>query len=189
MIRRMTGELLHRLLFTCHHQFSWPRRTEDGDYYQLCVHCGTKYRYDWARMRRVSRIGDEEILAEANRKGPHKCGNASGWTPRERRLRHRVPVLFRINGSEEWLEGATDNVSRSGLLFRGECVLDVGTSLELVFEMPRELSGQNAARVFCRGSVVRVVPAAEVRKRKQSFLIACSIDDSEFIAEPQQAAG
>jgi hypothetical protein len=184
----MSGELLNRLLFSCHHQFSWPRRTDNGDYYQLCVHCGTKYQYDWARMKRVARIGDDEAATPA-RSAIRKCGTKSGWTPRERRLHHRVDALYRVAGVEDWLEGVTDNISRSGLLFRAGTVLEVGSSLELVFEMPRELTGEAPSQVMCRASVIRVVPAPTVRKRKQEFLIACTIDGYDFIAEPQQRVG
>jgi hypothetical protein len=26
----------------------------DGTYYQVCVHCGVEYGYDWERMRRTT---------------------------------------------------------------------------------------------------------------------------------------
>jgi hypothetical protein len=28
----------------------------DGTYYQVCVHCGAEYGYDWERMRRTEAI-------------------------------------------------------------------------------------------------------------------------------------
>ena len=37
----------------CSHEFSWPRRAPDGDYYQVCLLCATQYKYDWKAMRRT----------------------------------------------------------------------------------------------------------------------------------------
>jgi hypothetical protein len=48
--------MLRKLLFGCSHQFSWPLKSPDGTYYQVCVRCGAKYGYDWQRMRRMKEI-------------------------------------------------------------------------------------------------------------------------------------
>ena len=40
----------------CSHEFSWPRRAPDGDYYQVCLLCATQYKYDWKPMRRTGRV-------------------------------------------------------------------------------------------------------------------------------------
>src|SRR5258708_23904894 len=39
----------------CSHEFSWPRRSADGHYYQVCLLCAVEYKYDWKTMRRVER--------------------------------------------------------------------------------------------------------------------------------------
>ncbi len=39
--------------FGCPHEFSFPIKTGDGSYYQVCTRCGTEYGYDWGRMRRT----------------------------------------------------------------------------------------------------------------------------------------
>ena len=46
--------MLRKLLFGCSHLFSWPMKLPDGTYYQVCVHCGAEYGYDWGRMRRTT---------------------------------------------------------------------------------------------------------------------------------------
>jgi RNase P subunit RPR2 len=173
----MSGDILHRLLLTCHHQFSWPRRSETGEYYQLCVNCGIRYRYDWARMRRLSRLGDEPETIDKHR----KCGTKTAWTPRERRLRHNVPVFIRTTASPDWIEAKSENVSRSGLLSRCETLLETGTTIEIRLEMPKEITGE-VAEVICEASVARVVPA-ESRKNSQTFLIACAIHDYRFVEQ------
>lgn len=38
---------------TCSHEFFWPLRAADGNYYQVCRLCGVQYAYDWDNMRRM----------------------------------------------------------------------------------------------------------------------------------------
>jgi len=40
----------------CSHEFSWPRRWPDGEYYQVCLLCGEEYKYDWKTMSRLERV-------------------------------------------------------------------------------------------------------------------------------------
>lgn len=180
--------LIDGLLFSCHHQFSWPRRDETGGNYQVCVRCGTKYSYDWAKMRRVAMLTDQEGEPHANRMSMRKCGTKKAWTPRERRLRHCVSVMFRIPGSDGWSEGSTENISHSGLLFRSSSPIEVGSSMELILEMPPELTGLDHARVLCGGSLLRVEAVATSRKNKQSsFLMACTITQYRFVPSSEPA--
>jgi len=44
------------MLGRCSHEFSWPRRGGDGDYYQVCLLCAAEYKYDWTTMRRTERV-------------------------------------------------------------------------------------------------------------------------------------
>lgn len=177
----MRADLIHGLLSDCRHQFSWPRRDETGENYQVCVRCGAKYSYDWAKMRRVAQLDNRQSELDASRVSMRKCGRKQAWRPRERRLRHRVSVLFRIPGSDEWIEGVTENISSSGILFRSPSPLEVGCSMELILEMPPELTGNEAARVVCEGSLVRVEPVPPPRKKEQSsFLMACTITQYKF---------
>src|SRR6266704_1089118 len=99
MMLYMTTSLLSRIIWACPHQFTWPRRDESGGYYQLCVNCGSKYKYDWKRMRRTARVEDE--LPPSTRSS-HRASKVV-WKARERRLRHLVPVLYSVGGSQEWL--------------------------------------------------------------------------------------
>src|ERR1035437_892093 len=180
----MSGGLIERFLSSCRHQFAWPRRAENGDYYQLCVHCGAKYLDDWGNMRRLSLAEDEEDgAADQVRSSVRKCGKRVAWMPRERRLRHRVSVRFRLPGDAEWGEATSENISRSGLLFRHTAPLPLGTELEIEFEMPVELAGYCPAQALCMGSVVRVTPDVASRKQKHSFLIGYAIRHCELRAQ------
>jgi PilZ domain len=181
IIHPMRANLIHGLLSSCRHQFSWPRRDETGANYQVCVHCGVKYSYDWTTMRRVAPLETQEDDLDSGRKPMRKCGTKKAWIPRERRLRHHVPVLFRVPGNGEWVEGVTENISRSGLLFRSTSPVEVGSSLEFILAMPRELTGEEDARVVCIGSLLRVEPVAPTRKQQPpSFLLACTIAQYSF---------
>jgi hypothetical protein len=183
----MSGELLRRLLFNCSHQFSWPRQAEDGQHYQICVQCGTTYRYDWSRMRRVARVPNGSATVENLSR--HKLKTRTCWTPRSRRLRYEVAVLLRANATDTWIEGTTENISASGILLRVPSDIAVGISVELRLEMPHEITGRMAALVLCKGSVVRTTAVPADRKNKaETFTVACRISGYTFIAGPQQIA-
>ncbi|HUO61037.1 MAG TPA: PilZ domain-containing protein [Candidatus Acidoferrales bacterium] len=183
----MRGDLIRGLLSACHHQFSWPRRDECGETYQVCVHCGVKYSYDWTKMRRIAPLEESQGEPSAAHASIRKCGTRKAWTPRERRLRHQVPMLFRIAEGDEWAEATSENVSRSGLLFRTSSQLAVGANVELILEMPPELTGDAAARVVCEGAIVRVEPVPVTRKNREvSFLMACTITEYKFAPMKQQ---
>ena len=116
---------LLNILGRCSHEFSWPRRWPDGEYYQVCTLCGTEYLYDWKKMKRTERITAgrfAERVMEGMRKGPARTSKRKAtWTPRARRLKLQNPELrFRERGSRDWLPGTAENISNSGVLFRTE---------------------------------------------------------------------
>ncbi len=136
----------------CAHEFSWPRRWPDGEYYQVCLLCGAEYRYDWKKMRRTERITAETPLPQprfitADKKKPT-------WSPRARRLRVDYELKYRARGSAQWYSGAMQNISQSGVLFHGPDAIS-GETVEMIFEMPKEIAGQQGRKVLCNGTVVR----------------------------------
>src|SRR5712664_4284177 len=46
------------MLGRCSHEFSWPRRSANGEYYQVCLVCASAYQYDWKTMRRGNRVDE-----------------------------------------------------------------------------------------------------------------------------------
>jgi hypothetical protein len=70
-----------------------------------------------------------------------------------------IPFYFRRRGEGSWRQGMTDNISRSGVLFRTDEPLADRTPIEMHFALPLQLSGRPGALVACRGLVVRAVPA------------------------------
>ena len=137
----------------CSHEFSWPRRAADGDYYQVCTLCAAEYKYDWATMRRTERV--EHSKPETGIKRSHPREKRPNWKPRARRLKLNQKFRYRNANTGKWYEGTMENLSQTGVLFHGPEPLALQTSIEMVFEMPGEISGQKNRDVVCQGRVVR----------------------------------
>jgi len=172
------------MLGRCSHEFSWPRRGTDGDYYQVCLLCAAEYKYDWATMRRTERV--EHAKPETGIKRNHSRVKRATWTPRARRLKLDLALRYRVNNTSLWHEGRVENISQTGLLFYGPQELPVNALIELVFEMPEEISGQRNRNVLCQGRVIRCKEKPENEKAEdpgssQRALLAASIVDYKFI--------
>ena len=137
-------------LFACAHEFSWPRKTSSGDYYQVCLRCGVEYGYDWNTMRRTEKVGHSTAVGMRG-----QMNRASGWRPRARRIHTEMPILYRANAGEPWVEGTIRNVSQSGVYFTTAAAMPTTSSLEVIFTMPQEIAGQPEAKVFCRVEITR----------------------------------
>ncbi|HTS37376.1 MAG TPA: PilZ domain-containing protein [Candidatus Solibacter sp.] len=164
------------MLGRCSHEFSWPRRGSDGDYYQVCLLCAAEYKYDWSTMRRTERV---ERAPETGIRRSHAREKRPSWVPRARRLKLDIPLRYRVNKTSTWHEGIIENISQSGVLFAGPQQLPVNALIEMVFEMPEEISGQKNSNVVCQGRVMRTKDAPEQEDEKVD--LAASIVDYKFI--------
>ncbi len=153
----------------CAHEFSWPRRWSDGDYYQVCLLCGAEYLYDWKTMRRTQRLepGARRRFTVAENKRPT-------WSPRARRLKVSAELKYRARGANAWSTGMMQNISQSGVLFHGADAVQ-GDDVEMIFEMPKEIAGQEGRRVLCSGAIVRAPES------KDGFAYAVSISYYRFL--------
>ena len=84
-----------------------------------------------------------------------------------------------MNKTSTWYEGVIDNLSQSGVLFSGPQPLPFNALVEMVFEMPEEISGQKNSNVVCQGRVMRAKDAPEQEDGKVG--LAASIVDYKFI--------
>ena len=170
------------MLGRCSHEFSWPRRGADGDYYQVCLLCAAEYKYDWTTMRRTKRV--EHAKPETIRRS-HTREKRPSWTPRARRLKLDAALRYRVNSTSTWYEGRIDNLSQTGVLFHGPQQLPVNALIEMVFEMPEEISGQKNRSVLCQGRVIRSIDQAEETQDQDregsANSLAASIVDYKFI--------
>jgi PilZ domain-containing protein len=72
----------------------------------------------------------------------------------------QLPVHYRPVGRSEWSDGTTENISRSGLLFRTAAIVEVDTPIEMRVVLPVGRSPELFAEVVCTGRVVRTVGAS-----------------------------
>ncbi len=66
--------------------------------------------------------------------------DTSGGAPRAPRFAIQMPVRYRVCGQVNWYEGRAENISRSGVLFRGQRIIEPLTSIEMSFVLPVEAS-------------------------------------------------
>lgn len=174
----MAQKLLEVLMLGhCSHEFSWPRRAADGDYYQVCLLCAAEYKYDWTTMRRTERL--EHTTPDPStvtRRRSH--AKKPSWVPRARRLKLSSPIRYRVRNLGNWSEGVIDNLSQSGVLLHGPQEFPENTLIEMVFEMPEEISGQKNSNVLCQGRVIR---AKQKQGAEDTFAVAASILDYKFL--------
>jgi hypothetical protein len=63
-------------------------------------------------------------------------------------------------GERIWREGTTINISNSGLLFKAEGQVDVGTRIQMRFSLPVQTGNEWGATVSCHGVIVRTTDFA-----------------------------
>lgn len=80
---------------------------------------------------------------------------------RAQRFNLHLPLRYRKVGEQGWRQGTTANISRSGLLFKAEEVLQPNVQLEINLVLPAEIAGLSPTEVVCRGEVVRSVEGEE----------------------------
>jgi len=106
-------------------------------------------------------------------------------TNRAPRYAIRVPLLYRAVGQADWIEGTTENISRTGVLFRGAASLAVDTPVELDLRLSVGVPPGAGSDVICEGRVVRtVLPGGDI----ELPAIAATIADYRF-ARAMGAAG
>lgn len=100
--------------------------------------------------------------------------------PRAQRFSIATPVFWRQRGNAGWSEGVSVNASRSGVLFRADHSLAVGTELELIFGLSWEVEWARVADVICFGRIVRADASSPEDAR---IALAATIDRYTFIPE------
>jgi PAS domain S-box-containing protein len=86
---------------------------------------------------------------------------AGASSSRAQRFKLQLPLKYRPVGEAGWRTGTTENISRSGLLFRAEEAVLPHVVIEINLVLPAEIAGLSAAEVVCRGEVVRAVQAED----------------------------
>jgi PAS domain S-box-containing protein len=76
---------------------------------------------------------------------------------RAQRFQLHLPLRYRRLGENQWHLGTTENISRSGLLFQADELLQPAAQLEINLVLPAEIAGLSETEVVCRGEVVRTI--------------------------------
>ena len=69
----------------------------------------------------------------------------------------KLPVRYRVAGRSDWCDGTTENISRSGVLFRASELLDVNTPIEVDVSFPAKTRPELVRHVVCQANVVRTL--------------------------------
>jgi hypothetical protein len=65
-------------------------------------------------------------------------------------------MLYRLPGHKQWRQGRTENISRSGVLFRTDYQMSLEAPIEMLLTLPVAVPGGRNASVICRGRMVRM---------------------------------
>lgn len=85
--------------------------------------------------------------------------------PRAPRFSVPIALLYRTPADATWHEGWTENISRSGVLFRAHRGIDPDTPVELLMEIPIWIATPVAGPAICRGRTVRAEPPSPLEDR------------------------
>ena len=75
--------------------------------------------------------------------------------PRASRFIVRLPIRYRTAGEFDWRNGVTENISRSGILFRPERAVEPKTPVDMILVLPGGVAGEPPSRLRCQGEIVR----------------------------------
>jgi PAS domain S-box-containing protein len=98
-----------------------------------------------------------EVAMPTQFAGPRPTPAREASPTRAQRFQLHLPLRYRRVGETEWHQGTTENISRSGLLFQADELLQPQAQLEINLVLPAEIAGLSATEVVCRGEVVRTV--------------------------------
>lgn len=91
------------------------------------------------------------------REEPAGRGSAS-YQSRAPRFPIQTSVQYRESGEQDWHEGKSINISRTGILFEAEGDQVLQAMLEMRILFPAEVTGESPTNVVCWGPVVRQSP-------------------------------
>lgn len=75
-----------------------------------------------------------------------------------------MPLRYKSTEDVIWHDGTSENISRTGLLFCPERMLSAQTPIEVMLEMPAEVTLASGVHIR-RGRIVRAVPPSPRENR------------------------
>ena len=98
-------------------------------------------------------LADQKAAARAMQDGTSPDG-----LPRALRFQARLTTHYRTGGSVDWHDAVTENLSRSGVLFRSSYPHEPKTPIDLFLTLPTGTAERLVPRLRCQGEIVRVQP-------------------------------
>ena len=89
----------------------------------------------------------------------------TNYLPRAERFAIPITILYRSPGEADWRPGLTENISRSGVLFRADRHLAPDTPLEMMLDFPTILAPPPPGGGLRRGRVVRAMSPSPLERR------------------------
>ncbi|MDP6579068.1 MAG: hypothetical protein QF681_00310 [Vicinamibacterales bacterium] len=95
--------------------------------------------------------------------------------PRATRFTMRLEIRYRTRQDRDadWQVGHTENLSRTGVLFRTDTPLEQDTPLDLIIVLPSGVPGGPPSRFRCHGEIVRRLGST---RSGQAPAIAATVD-------------
>ena len=87
-----------------------------------------------------------------------------------------LPIRYRRAGDPVWSEGRTANISRSGVLFRGQQALGLDTQIEICIPLSAATAVPAAADLVCGARIVRSLSP----ELDDSVTLAAAFSDYRF---------
>jgi len=99
----------------------------------------------------------QEVAVSAQTAHAKAAQQSSTSSSRAQRFQLHLPLKYRRLDEQNWHNGETKNISRSGLLFQAEDLLQPNVILEINLVLPAEIAGLSPTEVVCKGEVVRTI--------------------------------
>ena len=100
-------------------------------------------------------------MKEKGKSSKRSKGEVVRSSQRAQRFPIKVPMRYRKDKHANWVNGRTENISQSGLLFQAPEPLNPDTIVQICFSLPDNTEGESGATVLCEGRTVRtILPAA-----------------------------
>ena len=125
-----------------------------GSRWLFCDRC----RHVWRQLDQTDAFA---LLVATQAGSGRSSGQLLGEQPGQRaeRFTLRLEVRCRPRPDGNWQVGHTENLSRSGVLFRPGTPLDQDVPLDLIIVLPGDMTGEPPSRFRCQAKIVRQQPS------------------------------
>ena len=107
------------------------------------------------------------------------------YVPRATRYAIPLPVFYRARGEATWAEGRAENISKSGVLVRGNRAVATNAPVEILLNVPSNVQAPFTGATFCEGRIVRTV-SSQSPENRAVFAAAILKFETAFFIDPRR---